>query len=281
VALDSEIVRLERQDDLFVATTDKWTVHTARSVVPATGPFQTPVVPEMAARLATDVPQLTPESYRNPDATPSGTVLVVGDGATWRQIARELTGTHRVFLATGRPRKVSPQRVLGKPIFWWLDKLGLLNAPAESRIGRKLRQSDPFPGKHLAIGKLRKVGINIVGRMAEVEGRTVLFADGQTADVDVVIWASGYRDDSSWVAIPGVADEWGQFLQKGGISPVPGLSHIGRSWQRNRGSALLTGVGADAAAIADHVGSSSAHAQEVSIPLVAPSRHLEIEPAQA
>ncbi len=49
-------------------------------------------------------------------------------------------------------------------------------------------------------------------------------ADGQTAEVDTVIWASGYRDDSEWVTIPGVADERGQFVQEGGISPVPGLN---------------------------------------------------------
>jgi putative flavoprotein involved in K+ transport len=30
------------------------------------------------------------------------------------------------------------------------------------------------------------------------------------------------------------------------VSPVPGLYFVGRSWQWTRGSALLTGVGADA-----------------------------------
>lgn len=254
VALDTEIVRLEREDGLFRATTDRWNVYTARSVVLATGAFQTPVVPDIGEAFASDVVQLTPESYRNPGATPTGTVLVVGDGATGRQIARELNGTHQVILSTGRTRKVTPERLLGKPIFWWLDKLGLLTAPAESRIGRRLRQSDPFPGKGLALGKLRTAGITVAGRLTEVDGRTVAFADGETADVDVVIWATGYRDESGWVAIPGVTDERGQFIQQGGLSPVPGISFVGRSWQRTRGSALLTGVGADAATIAEQLG---------------------------
>ncbi|MDQ2683966.1 MAG: NAD(P)/FAD-dependent oxidoreductase, partial [Chloroflexota bacterium] len=173
VELDTEIVRLERQGDLFVATTDTWNVYTAREVVLATGAFQTPVMPEISQDFAPEVTQLTPESYRAPGATPAGTVLMVGDGATGRQIARELADTHQVLLATGRPRKVTPHRVLGKPIFWWLDKLGLLTAPAESRIGRKLRTNDPFPGKDLGLGKLQKAGITITGRLTGVDGRTV------------------------------------------------------------------------------------------------------------
>jgi cation diffusion facilitator CzcD-associated flavoprotein CzcO len=40
--------------------------------------------------------------------------LVVGDGATGRQIAVELAATREVLLATGRPRRVSPQRILGR-----------------------------------------------------------------------------------------------------------------------------------------------------------------------
>jgi putative flavoprotein involved in K+ transport len=253
VKLGAGIVRLERQGDRFQATTDDGEVLTARSVVIATGAFQQPAIPAISAQLDTGVAQLTAESYRNPGQTPAGTVLVVGDGATGRQIARELSGTHRVILAAGRPRKVSPHRILGRSIFWWLDKLGLLSASPASRIGRRLKETDPFPGKDLALKKLRRAGITITGRLTGVADRQVTFADGQSADVDVVIWATGYRDETDWVAIPEVKDERG-FIQEGGISPVPGLAFIGRSWQRNRGSALLTGVGADAKLIAGQLG---------------------------
>jgi putative flavoprotein involved in K+ transport len=49
------------------------------------------------------------------------------------------------------------------------------------------------------------------------------------------------------VAIPEAKDAQGQFLHQRGVSPVPGLYFIGRSWQWTRGSALLAGVGDDAA----------------------------------
>jgi putative flavoprotein involved in K+ transport len=61
------------------------------------------------------------------------------------------------------------------------------------------------------------------------------------------MWATGYRDDSTWVDIPGVKDATGGFVHQRGVSPVSGLYFIGRSWQWTRGSALLHGVGDDAA----------------------------------
>jgi putative flavoprotein involved in K+ transport len=247
LALGTEIVRLDRVDGLFNATTGAGETLTARSVVVATGAFQQPVIPPLAERLAPEVTQLTAETYQKPPQVPAGTVLVVGDGATGRQIARELTATHRVLLATGRPRKVSPHRLLGKSIFWWMDKLGLLRKSRESRVGQRLKQADPFPGKDLALDTLRDQGITVVGRLTGVNGRRVMFTDATLAEVDAVIWASGYRDRTEWVAIPDAKDEHGAFIEHRGISPVPGLFYIGRNWQWTRGSALLTGVGADAA----------------------------------
>jgi putative flavoprotein involved in K+ transport len=253
LALGTEIVWLDRADGLFKATTTTGETLTARSVVLATGAFQQPAIPPLAERLAPEVTQLTAEAYRNPRQVPAGTVLVVGDGATGRQIARELSATHRVLLATGRPRRVSSHRLLGKSIFWWMDKLGLLRKSRESRIGRRLQQADPFPGKDLALDKLRKQGITVVGRLTGVNGRRVMFTGATLADVDAVIWATGYRDRTDWVAIPDAKDERGAFIEDRGISPVPGLAFIGRSWQWTRGSALLTGVGGDAAYVAQHL----------------------------
>jgi putative flavoprotein involved in K+ transport len=65
-------------------------------------------------------------------------------------------------------------------------------------------------------------------------------------EVDAALWATGYKDESDWVAIPEVKDERGRFIHRRGVSPVPNLYFIGRSWQWWRGSALFVRVGADA-----------------------------------
>jgi len=253
VAPGTGIGRLERVDGGFRATTEAGEPIDSRAVVLATGAFQRPAIPPISKRLSAEVDQLAPEDYRAPDQLSPGRVLVVGDGATGRQIALELTANHEVLLAAGRPRRVSPDRILGRSVFWWMDKLGILRASRESRIGRFLMKADPFPGKRLELDKLQQRGVEVVGRVAQAEGKKVSFADGKAAEVNAVVWATGYRDDTGWVAIPEVKDARGNYLHYRGISPLPSLCFVGRSWQWSRGSALFAGVGEDAAYLAEHI----------------------------
>src|SRR5215203_3134746 len=247
------IRRLERTEGGFRATTEAGEPIDTRAVVLATGAFQRPAIPPVSNGLSDEVPQLAPEDYRTPGELAGGRVLVVGDGATGRQIALELGDNHEVLLAAGRPRRVSPDRILGRSVFWWMDKLGILRASRESRIGRFLMKADPFPGKHLELDELQQRGVDVVGRVTGADGKRVSFADGKAAEVNAVVWATGYRDDTGWVAIPEVKDARGNYLHYRGISPLPSLCFVGRSWQWSRGSALFAGVGEDAAYLAEHI----------------------------
>ena len=253
VSTETGIRSLTRVDGGFRARTDAGEIIDARAVVLATGAFQRPAIPAVSRQLSPDVMQLTAESYKRPGQIPPGRVLVAGDGATGRQIAAELTTTHEVLLATGRPRRVSPQRILGRSVFWWMDRLGILRASRETRVGRYLMKADPFPGKDLNVGRLRRRGVRVVGRLLDVDGKSVGFAGDETAEVDAVVWATGYRDDSRWVAVPEIKNDHGGFVHQRGVSPVPGLYLTGRSWQWTRGSALLVGVGDDAAYVAGQI----------------------------
>src|SRR5215204_7736908 len=253
VASGTGIVRLERVDGGFRATTEAGEPIYSRAVVLATGAFQRPAIPPVSKGLSDEVPQLAPEDYRTPGQLAAGRVLVVGDGATGRQIALGLTANHEVLLAAGRPRRVSPDRILGRSVFWWMDRLGVLRASRESRIGRYLMKADPFPGKRLELDKLRQRGVEVVGRVIGADGKRVSFADGKAAEVEAVVWATGYRDEVDWVDIPEAKDSRGNFAHERGVSPVPNLYFIGRSWQWTRGSALFAGVGEDAAYLTEHI----------------------------
>ncbi len=242
----ARITRLEMAGDSFVATAATRARVVAHAVIVATGAFQEPAVPPFAVRLGPEVAQFSPTTYRNPAQVPPGTVLVVGDGATGRQIALDLAPSRKVLLAGGKKRNLVPQRLLGRDLFIWLDWLGLLRADRKTRIGRLLRTRDPIPGKaEFDDAMLSRSGIVLCPRVTEAAGRTVTFADGRIEAVEAIIWALGYRDDTSWLAIPRAFDERG-FVQDRGRTPVPGLFHVGRSWQTSRGSALLLGVGHDA-----------------------------------
>src|SRR5215213_6682412 len=219
VAPDTDIRRLERVDGGFRATTEAGESIDSSAVVLATGAFQRPAIPPISNGLSKEVPQLAPEDYRTPGQLAAGRALVVGDGATGRQIALELTTNHEVLLAAGRPRRVGRDRILGRGVFWWLDKLGVLRASRESRIGRFLMEADPFPGKHLELDKLKQRGVDVVGRVTQAKGKRVYFADGKAAEVDAVLWSSGYRDDADCVDIPEVKDAHGNFRHCRGVSP--------------------------------------------------------------
>ena len=67
-----------------------------------------------------------------------------------------------------------------------------------------------------------------------------------------VIWATGYGVDFGWIDIP-VFDDSGEVLHRGGITAVPGLYFLGLQWLSRMKSSFLSGVGDDAAVLADHI----------------------------
>ena len=93
----------------------------------------------------------------------------------------------------------------------------------------------------------------MVGRLLHADGKTVTFASGETASVETEIWAAGYQEQTDWITIHEAKDAQGHLLHQRGISPMPGLYLIGRSWQWTRGSALLSGVGDDALYLTKHL----------------------------
>jgi putative flavoprotein involved in K+ transport len=70
--------------------------------------------------------------------------------------------------------------------------------------------------------------------------------------VSAVIWATGYGVDFGWIDIP-VLDARGEPVHRGGITAVPGLYFLGLQWLSKLYSAFLSGVGDDAAVLAEHI----------------------------
>jgi putative flavoprotein involved in K+ transport len=251
VELNVRVTGLRRTDAGFqLSTADR--TYTARQVIVATGPFQTPFVPPPAAGLDASVTQLHSAGYRSPNALPAGPVLVVGGGNSGFQIAEELAATRPVELSVGAAYPALPQRLLGRDLFWWLTRLRLMRVTAGSRLGRRMQARGEFLIGSSRRG-LRRAGVQFRPRLVEAAGRTVRFADGTSSEVAVVVWATGFRPDYSWIDIPGVLSD-GRVAHSRGVSDVPGLYFLGLPWQHTRGSALLGFVADDAAHVATHVG---------------------------
>jgi putative flavoprotein involved in K+ transport len=189
--------------------------------------------------------------YRRASDLPDGRVLVVGGGNTGVQIAKELSTRHAVELAIGSRQTPLPQKLLGRDLFWWLTKLGLLQKSLETRLGRRAQSRDTLIGSS-ARALTRRYRVTIKPRVAAAAGRKIQFADGTEQEFDAVIWATGYAADHSWLDVP-VVDAEGRLRHRRGVTDVPGLYFLGLSWQHTRGSALLGWVGDDAEFIANKI----------------------------
>jgi putative flavoprotein involved in K+ transport len=223
----------------------------AHQVVVATGPFQVPFTPAIAQRLDPEVVQLHSTAYRSPQAISTGPVLVAGGGNTGFQIAAELAGSHEVHLSIGSRQTPLPQRILGRDLFWYLERTGLMRKSTETRVGRRLAGRDALIGSSpRALG--RQHGVQLHKRAIDAAGSTVSFADGTQLDVGSVVWATGFRVDHSFIDVPAF-DADGHLVHRRGVTEAPGLYFLGLSWQHTRGSALLGWVKDDAEFIAQQI----------------------------
>jgi putative flavoprotein involved in K+ transport len=255
VELNSPVRSLDRNDGNFVLDLEGRSI-AAEQVVVATGPFQTPRLPKLADQLGSDVFQIHSTAYRNASQIPNGTGLVVGGGNTGFQIAKELSSTHQVHLAVGSRQTPLPQTILGRDLFWWLTKVGLLNKTVDSRIGQRLRERETLIGSSPRELR-RRHAVDLKPRAVSASGRTVTFADGSDLEVDSVIWATGYRPDYSWISLPVLDPTTGQARHRRGVTDVPGLYFLGLTWQYTRGSALVGWVKDDAEFIAGQIATTA------------------------
>jgi putative flavoprotein involved in K+ transport len=198
-------------ETLSIATSDG-TIR-AGSVVAATGEQATPRTPAFASRPVVPGVNIHSDSYTHPKAVPPGTVLVVGGGASGREIAHELAHSHQVTLSTSAEQKSG-----------WLTASGV----------------------ELPLELLRAHGVSIVDRTTDATETAIHTADGKTITPRSVIWATGYRHGFDYLPQPAL-DPAGHILHRRGITPVPGVFVLGLDRRKAAGT---TRVVRDAARIA-------------------------------
>jgi putative flavoprotein involved in K+ transport len=162
----------------------------AEHVVLATGWCDLPAVPDIARDMARDLLQLTSRNYRDPAGLPPGGVLVVGASSSGVQLAAELRAAGRdVTLAVGRHMRL-PRGYRGLDIFWWLDRIGMLDRTIDQVPDASAARSEPslqLVGRSdhstLALATLQAMGVRLVGRVIGLDGPRVRIADDLPATV--------------------------------------------------------------------------------------------------
>ena len=156
---------------------------TAGQVVVASGGYHLPIIPRLAERLPRDIVQVHSEQYRNPQALPPGTVLVVGNGQSGAQIAEDLHLTGRkVVMATGdAPRCARFYR--GKDVVDGLADMGYYDMPVhEHPLREGVRDNTNHyvtgrdGGRDIDLRKFAAEGMELYGLLKGLDGDTLRFA---------------------------------------------------------------------------------------------------------
>jgi putative flavoprotein involved in K+ transport len=196
---------LRREGDGYVVSSERER-YLAQNVVVATGPFHTPRVPEFAGSLDPSITQLHSSTYRNPDQLPEGDVLVVGTGNSGAEISVDLATSRKTYLSgkkTGNVPVGFPEDYLSGPLLWLLGigwRLIDHTFTVDTRLGRKLREYDrrgASPLVRQSPAKIIAAGVERVPRVEGVVDGKALLADGRSLEVASVVWATGYKPDST------------------------------------------------------------------------------------
>ncbi len=252
IRLGARVERVVSNDQGFTLFLADGAALGARAVVAASGGFGRPHRPHLAGLDGYTGLVLHTADYRRPEPFAGRRVVVVGAGNSAVQIAAELARHTPTVLASRGPVRFAPQRPLGRDFQFWLTVSGLHAAP----FGRLLRHPPAVPvfdtGTYRAALAARAPERRPMFTAAH--GTTLTWPGGERESADVVVLATGYRPEVSYLEPLEALDPDGLPIHRGGISRVhPGLGHVGLEWQRSLTSASLRGVGRDAAHVARHL----------------------------
>jgi putative flavoprotein involved in K+ transport len=250
VRLRSRVSSLRAESGRYIVALHDGESLRAASVIVATGANQQPYVPAFAAALRPGIAQVHSSGYRRPSQLPEGRVLVVGAGNSGAQIALELAQAGRKVVLSGADTGSLPRRLLGRDIYDWLWPT-IMRPRVDTRLGRRLMQGRLFAGDPLvgmAAGSLARPGLERAGRTGGERHGLPLLDDGRVLeDVAAVVWCTGFRPDFGWIELPVLGLDGYPRHRYGIAQDGPGLAFLGMRYQRRMGSALLGGVGEDAA----------------------------------
>jgi putative flavoprotein involved in K+ transport len=261
---DARVTSLERSDDRYVVRTSRGVLR-APQVIVAMSSYQRRRLPPFARDLDPSVVQLHSSEYERPGQLTAGPVLIAGAGNSGAEIGMDLAKHGRRVLLAGRDVGCVPFRIAS---FWgrWVAVRLLLRVvfhrllTIRTPLGRKVRPKVVSQGGPLIRQKpadLARAGIERTARVVGVENGRPLLADGRVIDVPNVIWATGFDNALSFIELP-IFDERGEPRHEAGVvKEAPGLYFVGLHFLYSFSSAMIHGVGRDAARIAGIAASSN------------------------
>ncbi|WP_353827825.1 flavin-containing monooxygenase [Agromyces sp. SYSU T0242] len=253
----TRVARLEAGGRRYVVSAEDGRRFTADHVVIATGPFQVARRPGFAADLADGIVSVHSDDYRGPSQLPPGRVLVVGFGNSASEIALELSRTHETWIS-GAPSGELPFRHGRTGARFAFPVVRLIMTHVITRgwpVGRRIISK--MEGRAELLIRVRRrdlaaAGVRMVPRTTGVRDGLPVVGDS-VAEVASVVWCTGYREDYSWVGLPGFEGGVRPPNVRGVVETAPGVYLIGQHLLHAESSGTLPGIARDARWIARHL----------------------------
>jgi putative flavoprotein involved in K+ transport len=261
---NARVRRLTRENGRFVVLAGDARFE-ADHVVVAMSNYQQPRVPDFAGGLDAGIRQLHSADYRSPDQLADGPVLLAGAGNSGADIAMELAPRHTVLMSGPdvghipfRIERGLGQHLLGPFVLRVMFHRVLT---VRTPLGRKVRPEKLTKGVSLVRVKpkdLARAGVERVPRTTGTKDGLPVLEDGRVLEPANVIWCTGFHAGFDWIDLP-VHGEKEPLHKSGVVESQPGLYFVGLSFLHSVSSAMIHGVGRDAARIAGLVAERSKH----------------------
>src|SRR5690606_21943095 len=177
----------------------------AKAVVSATGTWSQPFIPEYAGREHFQGIQLHSADYKNAELFKNKKVMIVGGGNSGAQILAEVSEVAETLWITQSPPQYLADDVDGRLLFLRANER--LKVPQQ---GRKIEQ--PFGGLGEiimidAVKEARERGVLQSKRpFSAFTEHGVMWEDGSTAQVDAVIWSTGFKASLNHLSSSGIIE---------------------------------------------------------------------------
>ena len=188
---------------LLVSTErDDWL---AQSVICATGTWSNPSIPSLPGRETFGGVQLHSAHYDRPQRFSGQTVLVVGGGNSGAQIQAEVSRVARSIWVTQTPPVFLPDDVDGRVLFERATAIHRGDPPTGSPVGFANIVMVPPVRDARDRGALESVR-----PFSEMSTEGVVWNDGATTKVDAIIWCTGFRPATGYLADLGILESDGR-----------------------------------------------------------------------
>ncbi len=192
----------------------------ARNVVLATGAYQVPKIPALAAKLPAGMTQLHTHDYRNSSQLPTGAVLIVGTGQSGGQIAEELHAAGREVHLSVSVVPEAPRRYRGQDLIYWMLETGKhgpdygVNALTTDALPSPALRFAPNPllsgidgGHAIHLRELGRRGMHLHGHLENVDDGAITFSDDlpeRLATVESIFAQRSGRAIDAYIAAAGI-----------------------------------------------------------------------------